>query len=84
MSKHYRVYWEVDIEDETATTFRQAALLAFQMMQRPGTIANYFTVEDAETGEKVDVDLEAEDISDEGYGSSDFEDGIFGEEAAES
>lgn len=54
MSK-FKVTWTIDIED--VDTAREAAVEAWDHMQREGSIANYFTVNNSDTGESVDIDL---------------------------
>ena len=49
----YRIEWTIELDADTA---REAAEKAFEIMQRPGTTANYFTVA-PEIGEPVNVDL---------------------------
>ena len=62
MSKHYRVTWEIDAECETP---EEAALEAWSIMRRPGSMANVFVVFD-EQGESTKVDLE-EHFQEHGY-----------------
>ncbi|QIG69183.1 hypothetical protein EVB78_149 [Rhizobium phage RHph_N1_15] len=55
--KRYFVTWEIDVED--ADSPEDAARIAAEIMQRPGTTANVFKViEFDSTGEAVTVDLE--------------------------
>lgn len=53
MNQRFRVVWRIDIHAETP---KEAAEQAFAIMQRAGTIANYFEVYDRD-GVKADVDL---------------------------
>ena len=55
--KTYKISWAIDIETDDGPV--DAARRAFRHMQRPGTWANCFTVEDEE-GRKTFVDLEEE------------------------
>lgn len=54
---NYLVKWEMDADTDTPL---DAAKAAWASMRRKGSIANVFQVIDKETGEIVDVDLEAE------------------------
>lgn len=55
----YRVEWSIDLEAETP---REAAEMAFQIMQKPGTTATVFDVAEFDSdGEAVRVDLMVEE-----------------------
>lgn len=60
----FLVTWVIDIEDEDSHV--DAARKAFEIMQRPGTTANVFDVQeklgDTLIGEVKRVDLEEEDL----------------------
>ena len=53
--KSFLVTWEINIDADTA---EEAALDAWQMYFSEDTDANFFTVEDEETGKKHDVDVD--------------------------
>lgn len=57
-SKGWLVTWKIEIQE--ASTPKEAAALAFEIVQRPGTWANCFTVKDRETGEETEIDLDEE------------------------
>lgn len=51
----YRIEWTIDLDGATP---REAAQKAFEIMQRPGTTATYFTVKEFDSpADAVDVDL---------------------------
>jgi hypothetical protein len=52
--KHFRVIWEIDLEDESAL---EAAEHVRAIQVRPGTTATVFTVIDP-AGHRVDIDLD--------------------------
>ena len=49
----YRILWEIDLDADSP---RAAARLAWEIMQRPGSTANVFTVIDSR-GQRTQVDL---------------------------
>lgn len=49
------VTWVTDIDE--CETPREAAEAAFDLIQQEGTLATVFTVENAESGEQVMIDL---------------------------
>lgn len=54
MNQLFHVVWEIDIHADTP---REAAEQAFAVMQRSGTLANYFEVFDQD-GVQTDIDLD--------------------------